>query len=185
MTDEEITELLFVRQEPVRAELAMVFAADCEEDMARRTRRGVALYRQGYVPRLLLTGGGVLARVRPEAKRLAEIARELGVPDVDLLVEDRSSNTFQNVQCSRALLEEHGLLDKLGTVLLVSSEWHMRRVLLTMKRFFPARLRLICCPTTEGCSRHSWAKSPSCRQAVLRELVLLEMFRETGAISWP
>ena len=94
----------------------------------------------------------------------------------------RSGNTFQNVQFSRALVEERGLLDELGTVLLVSSEWHMRRVLWTMKRFFPARLRLVCCPTTDGCSRATWAKSPSCRQVVLSELLLLQTLRETGAI---
>ena len=52
MTDDEITELLFVRQEPVPAELAMVFAADNEDDMARRTRRGVELYQAGYAPRM-------------------------------------------------------------------------------------------------------------------------------------
>jgi uncharacterized SAM-binding protein YcdF (DUF218 family) len=28
---------------------------------------------------------------------MAEIARELGVPTSDLLVEDRSTNTFENV----------------------------------------------------------------------------------------
>ena len=104
------------------------------------------------------------------------------LPEADLLVEDRSSNTFQNVELSRAILEQRGLLDGLGTVLLVSSEWHMRRVLLTMARFFPARLRLVCCPTTEDCSRATWAKSPPCRQIVLRELLLLETLRQVGAI---
>ena len=157
MTDDEITQLLFVRQEPVAADLAMVFAAAREDDLIRRTRRGVQLFRDGYVPRLLVTGGGVLARIDPEAKRMAEVAREHGVPESALLVEDESSNTFENVELSRALLEQQGLLDDLGTVLLVSSEWHMRRVLYTMRRFFPARLRLVCCPATEGCLRATWA----------------------------
>ena len=182
MTDEEITELLFVCEEPVRAELAMVFAADSEEDMLRRTERAVELYRDGYARRLLVTGGGVLARKRPEAKQMARIARELGVPDSDLLVEDRSANTFHNVRFSLALLEERGLLKELRTVLLVSSQWHMRRVLLTMRAYFPAQLRLVCCPTTRGCTRRTWTRSDACRQMVLRELELLVAFRESGAI---
>ena len=67
MTDDQISELLFVREEPVRGDLAMVFGAANELDMIRRTRRGVQLYQQGYVSRLLVTGGGTLAMVRPEA----------------------------------------------------------------------------------------------------------------------
>ena len=182
MTDEQITELLFLREDPVSAELAMVFAAANEEDLERRTRRGVELYREGFVPRLLVTGGGVLARKCPEAKQMAEIARRLGVPDCDLLVESRSSNTFDNVRFSRALLEAKGLLDGLSTVLLVSSEWHMRRVLLTTKAYFPSQVRLLCCPTTEGCNRQNWTTSAAYRNEVLQELCLLEALEETGAI---
>jgi len=185
MTDEDIAELVFVREDPVAADLAMVFAAANEVDLARRTRRGVSLYHDGYVPRLLLTGGGVLACACPEARRMAEIARELKVPDPDLLVEDTSSNTFDNVRFSIALLREYGVLDELATVILVSSEWHMRRVLLTSKRFFPSSVRFVCCPTTEGCNRANWTESETCRGEVTDEALLLEAFLETGAISDP
>ena len=182
MTDDEITQLLFMREEPVSADLAMVFAAGREDELARRTRCGVQLYQDAYVPKLLVTGGGVLARRCPEAQRMAEIALEQGVPEVDLLVEDRSSNTFENVTFSLATLEERGLLAKLGTVILVSSEWHMRRVLLTTQKFFPAGLRFVCCPTLEGCTRENWTMSGACRREVDGELLLLETFRGTGAI---
>ena len=182
MTDDEITELLFVREEPVPADLAMVFAAACELGMDRRIRRGVRLYQAGHVPRLLVTGGGVLARKDPEARRMADIAREYGVPDADLLVEDCSSNTFENVEFSRRLLGADGLLNELKTIILVSSEWHMRRVLLTMKAYFSSELRLVCCPTYEGCNRDNWFLSDACRETVLQELLLLEALRETGAI---
>jgi uncharacterized SAM-binding protein YcdF (DUF218 family) len=182
MTDDEIAELVFVREDPVAADLAMVFAAANEKDLARRTRRGVSLYRDGFVPRLLLAGGGVLARACPEAKRMVEIARELEVPDTDLLVEDNSGNTFDNVRFSVALLRECGLLDKLTTVILVSSEWHMRRVLLTSKMFFPPSMRFVCCPTPQGCNRANWAASEACRRVVTEEALLLNAFLESGAL---
>ena len=182
MTDEEITKLLFCCDEPCSADLAMVFGAANELDLARRTKRGVELYRSGFVPRLLVTGGGVLARTRPEAKRMAEIARELGVPAPDLLVEDRSANTFENVNFSIALLDNHGLLEHLASVILVSSEWHMRRVLLTVQASFSRPIRFICCPTREGCNRQNWTDSEVCRNEVLNEALLLEAFLETGAL---
>ncbi len=182
MTDDEITELLFVREEPVRADLAMVFGAANEEDLARRTHQGVRLYREGYVPRLLVTGGGVLARAWPEAARMADLARQLGVPEPDLLVESRSNTTFANARYSLDLLRERGLLDELATVLLVSSEWHMRRVLLTGQVTFPQGIRFVCCPTPEGCTRETWAALDVCRREVFQELELLLGFREAGVL---
>ena len=62
MTDDEITQLLFVSADPVPADLAMVFVAANQVDLARRTARGVELYRTGHVPRLLVTGGGEIGR---------------------------------------------------------------------------------------------------------------------------
>ena len=182
LTDEQISELLFVSEEPAAADLAMVFAAACEQQMQQRTLRGVELWRQGYVPRVLVTGGGVLARRNPEAKRMAQIAREAGMPEECLLVEDQSSNTMENAKLSRELLERAGLLDSLQTGLLVSSEWHMARVLWTVKKFFPSTIHFLCCPTLEGCNRSNWTKSDECRQIVMDEAVLYTTFKSVSAI---
>jgi vancomycin permeability regulator SanA len=182
MSDDEIARSVFVREEPVPADLAMVFADADEVGMIRRTKRGVALYRQEYVPRLLVTGGGVLARKDPEAKRMAQISCDLGVPAKDLLVEDQSANTFDNVRFSLQLLKDRELLDVLGVILLVSAEWHMRRVLLTMKKYFPATIRLVCCPTLEGFNRDNWTESDEGRRSVMNEAELLAAFQMTGAL---
>jgi hypothetical protein len=182
MTDDEITELLFVREDPVPADLAMVFGAANEEDLARRTRHGVRLYREGSVPRLLVAGGGVLAALRPEAARMADLARRLGVPEPDLLIEARSNTTFANARYSLDLLRQRGLLEGLATMLLVSSEWHMQRVLLTVGVTFPRGIRFVCCPTPEGCIRENWTASEGCRGEVMQELELLSSYREAGLL---
>jgi len=182
VTDDEITDLLFIREEPARADLAMVFGAAREDESARRTRRGVQLYQEGLVPKLLVTGGGMLAMTNPEALRMADLARQLGVFEMDLLVEPRSSTTFANVHLSLALLREVGLADGISTVILISSEWHMRRVLLTAKSAFPVGWRFVCCPPVEGCTRENWTTSEEYRQEVHQELVLLKTFQEAGLI---
>ncbi len=78
----------------------------------------------------------MLARRSPASQLMAEIAREAGLPDGCLLVEDQSSNTMENAKLSAELLEREGLLRTQKAVLLVSSEWHMARVLWTVKKFF-------------------------------------------------
>jgi vancomycin permeability regulator SanA len=142
----------------------------------------VELFKAGFAPKLLVTGGGVLAGYRPEARRMADIALKTGISAADLLVEDRSANTFENVQFTCELLQRHGLLEKLKTVLLVSSEWHMQRVRLTARKFMPAKIRFLCCPTLDGCNRRNWTNSEVCRSEVENEAVLIETFLETGAL---
>ena len=51
----------------------------------------------------------------------------------------------------------------LALVILVSSEWHMRRVLLTAQAGFPQSVRFVCCPTCEGCDRPNWTESEAIR----------------------
>ena len=71
VTDDEITDLLFVREEPIAADLAMVFGAANEIDLARRTHRGVQLYHDRFVSKLVVTGAG-----HPKAKRMADALAE-------------------------------------------------------------------------------------------------------------
>lgn len=183
MMDEEISQFVFLSEPPVIADLGMVFGAANETDLLRRARHGAELYRSGYIAKLMVTGGGVLAEHDPESKRMAAIAREHGVPDDDLIVEDRSSNTFENAQFSAAILQERGLLDKISSIILISSEWHMRRVLWTARRYFPANIRFLCCPVMEGCTRNTWMHSEACREQVLGEALLLTTFLRSGALE--
>jgi uncharacterized SAM-binding protein YcdF (DUF218 family) len=183
MTDEEVSKLVFLREQPVAADLAIIFADATEAGMLQRVRRGVEVYQSGLVPKLMVTGGRVLARNLPEAKRMVQIAKELGVPASDLIVEDRSGFTHENAQNSAAMLEDLGLLEQLKVVLLVSSEWHMRRVLLTTRRFFPEGIHFVCCPTLEGCNRDNWTTSEACRKSVSDEALLLSAFLESGALK--
>ena len=185
MTDEEITALVFAREEPICADLAIVFGAANEDELVERVQHAVGLYRDGYAPKLLLTGGGVLAQSRPEAKRMSQVARELGVRDSDLLIEDRSCNTFENVQYSKSVLQAGELFARLSTVLLVTSEWHMRRVSLTTRKYFGESIRLVCCPTLKGCNRDNWTESKSYRRFVSDEALLLLTLLEVGGLPSP
>lgn len=76
-------------------------------------RRAAELYHQGYAPRILFTGG--LGRnttklfTQPEALRFAQVAMECGVPEKAILLEDKSRNTRENIEFTRALLESRNI----------------------------------------------------------------------------
>ena len=75
-------------------------------------RRAAELYHQGYADKILFTGGlgrntlGMLPE--PEAVRFAKVAMECGVPESALILEDKSTNTAENIRFT------HDLLCKLG-----------------------------------------------------------------------
>jgi uncharacterized SAM-binding protein YcdF (DUF218 family) len=170
---------LFLRDVPERAELALVFGHADPEVSGRRARHAARLYREGFVPRLLLSGGPTASHAS-EAALMAMVARESGVPEEKLLLEETSSNTFENAARSFLLLREKGLLEEITTLLLVSCPWYMRRVFLVTRQTFPAGIRLLACPQEEACTEATWQNFRDCRKCVAAELRLLERFTRAG-----
>ena len=102
-------------------------------------RRAAELYHQGYAPKVLFTGGlgrnteGLLPE--PEAVRFARVAMECGVPEQDILLEDRSTNTAENILFTRKLLEERDIPH--GSVLGVHQPFMERRIQAAMGIYWP------------------------------------------------
>ena len=100
---------LGMHQEPVKADLIVGFG-NFNTDIARRAAE---LYHQGYAPKILFTGG--LGRntkkllPEPEAVRFAKVAMECGVPEADIILEDKSENTKDNIVFTRELLQSRGI----------------------------------------------------------------------------
>lgn len=91
----------------------------CSLDL-RVARRAAQLFLAGYGRHLIFSGGsGILTADRPafrddaEAVVFARVAVDMGVPRDKIIVEDKSTNTGENVRFTFALLQERGLL---GTV---------------------------------------------------------------------
>ena len=78
--------------------------------------RAAELYRAGYADKVLFSGG--LGRNTlglqsvTEAERFAEAAVRHGVPETDILIENRSTNTAENIAFTRRTLEENGIAAK-------------------------------------------------------------------------
>ena len=102
-------------------------------------RRAAGLYLQEYAPKVLFTGGlgrnteGLLPE--PEAVRFAKVAMECGVPEKDILIEDKSTNTKENIEFTRQLLEEAGVPH--GHILGVHQPFMERRITAAMGVYWP------------------------------------------------
>ena len=105
-------------------------------DIARRTAE---LYHEGYAPKVLFTGGlgrnteGLLPE--PEAIRFARVAMDCGVPEEDILIEDKSANTKENIEFTRSLLRQRGIPS--AHILGVHQPFMERRITAAMGVYWP------------------------------------------------
>jgi uncharacterized SAM-binding protein YcdF (DUF218 family) len=103
------------------------------------------LYQQGLFPTLVFTGANsptTAARFpRGEAVHYREHAIQLGVPDSDVVVEPRATNTGQNIAFTRELLA--GTAESVESDLLISKPYMERRAFATCQKVWPD-VRVIC-----------------------------------------
>jgi uncharacterized SAM-binding protein YcdF (DUF218 family) len=103
--------------------------------LAARLDRAAALHRAGTAagrpPLLVLSGGAPAGGGPTEAAAMAAHLGRLGVPARDLVLEDRSTTTEENLRHSAALLAGRGLP---APALVVTSDFHVRRVAALARR---------------------------------------------------
>ncbi len=179
MSLRDITEFLFLEDEPEPSDLIFVFGGRHHE----RGERAAELYLKGMAPLVFITGGDKRAVGVPEALTLREAAIAAGVPEERILVETRAGNTVENVAFGLKFLEDRGLLGTLKSVILVSAPVHMRRAKLVFQSHFPAYVRILCCPDRrKDVNRTNWWQSEEGRRIVFRELEKVRNWARSGRL---
>lgn len=102
-------------------------------------RRAAALYRAGFAPWVVFSGGlgrntAGLWRAS-EAERFAAIAMEEGVPESAILLESRSANSAENLLFTRRLLARRGI--PAGKILAVHKPYMERRLWAAAQVYWP------------------------------------------------
>ena len=119
----------------------------CSHDKAVATR-GAQLFLEGWAPLLIFSGGlGSITRhlwQEPEADQFAKIAVELGVPKEKMLIENRSTNTGENVLLTKQLLAEHHIAPR--KFIVVQKPYMERRAYATFKKLWPGTELVVTSP---------------------------------------
>ena len=114
----------------------------------RVAERAARLFLDGWAPLLIFSGGlGNLTRGlwdQPEAERFAEVAVRMGVLQEKILIENRSTNTGENIRFTRELLEKRKLDPQ--KFLLVQKPYMERRTYATFKKVWPEKQIVVTSP---------------------------------------
>ena len=129
-----------------------IIPADCILTLgshdSRVALRAAELYHEGMASLLIFSGG--LGRLtagmwnETEASLFARIAMDAGVPAKDILIEDRSTNTGENILFTQELLIEKGLQPT--SFIVVQKPYMERRSYATFKKHWPEKQLVVTSP---------------------------------------
>lgn len=101
--------------------------------------RAAELYLNGYAPLLIMSGGlGNFTKdlwTEKEADKFANRAMQMGVPKDAILIENQSTNTGENIQFVRQLLNTKGI--RIQSLILVQKPYMERRSYATISKQWP------------------------------------------------
>jgi uncharacterized SAM-binding protein YcdF (DUF218 family) len=114
----------------------------------RVAKRGAELWLEGWAQLLIFSGGlGRLTKemwTETEAELFARIAKEMGVPSTSILIENKSTNTGENILFTDRLLQAKKLNPK--SFIVVQKPYMERRSFATFKKHWPDKELIVTSP---------------------------------------
>jgi uncharacterized SAM-binding protein YcdF (DUF218 family) len=95
-------------------------------DTSARVKEAIALYKNGWAPRILFSGAAEDKTGPSNAQVMAQMAVDQGVPTNSVLMETMSETTQQNAKNAQAIFTQYAV----RSAIVVSSPYHMRRTAL-------------------------------------------------------
>lgn len=102
-------------------------------------KKAAELFLLNYAPLIVFTGG--FGRLTPkewkisEAKTFFNIATSMDVPSEKIILEEKSTTTWENIEFTRELLNKRGIIPK--KMIVIVSPYLQRRTFLTFKKKWP------------------------------------------------
>ena len=101
-------------------------------DCGDRLSYAIQLYNKGIIKKILVSGGNgqLISEGYLEADWSKKFLLEVGIPKEDILIENKSRNTYENAKYTSKLLG-----DNTENLLLITSAWHMKRSNFCFRKF--------------------------------------------------
>lgn len=137
LNDEDIQEIVYsdIEDSGKNTIYGIVFG----NSMLIKERVGTAVdaYTSGRISKIIFCGGnnGISNQnndIIPEAIKMKNLAVEMGVNNQDILIDDTSNNSFENVENAFKLIGKEA-----DTIAIITSEFHLKRCMAIIRKKFP------------------------------------------------
>lgn len=164
LTNKIIDRLLFEGLEDTGENIDCIIVLGSVKATKYRVPVAVNAYNAGRANKIMLCGGAL--RDFPEgesseAEHMRKRALELGVAAEDIIMENTSQSTVENILCALVELQRAFWLNRVKKVLLVTTTYHMRRSLAIARYLFPMHIDIVPCPADDNnTKRDNWMNTP-------------------------
>lgn len=171
LSDLQRTELLYKNLADDQKPGDCIFVPGSSKAVKYRLPKAVQLYKEGRAKKILFSGGVIWDGTDfPEAEMLANEAMKQGIPEEDILIENMSLHTKENVLASLLVLDRAFYLHHVKRLLIVTSAYHMRRTHLTLRTYMPGWIQYSLCTVDDQSTRKdNWFQNPYGRKRVENE----------------
>lgn len=190
LTDRQIEQIVFsnIADSAKTAKYGIVFGSYILQKY--RVDIATKLYEAGRVNKLILTGGkgGISNKNNEdiaEAVIMKKLLLEKGINEQDLILESNSNSTIENgINVANVL---NSISENIQELILISSEFHLKRCMAIMKKYYKENIDYILVPAKDGFTdKENWFLSErtynSGRNLVEFEAKLLIKYAKEGKI---
>ena len=160
LNDREIKKIVFsnIEDNGKSAKYGIVFGSYTLQKY--RIETAFKMYNEGRVKKLILSGGsgGISNKNNQkiaEADIMKKILLEKGINEQDLILENTSNSTIENGINVANILND--LKEDIHELMLISSEFHLKRCMAIMKKYYKEDIEYILVPAKDGFTdRENW-----------------------------
>lgn len=98
--------------------------------LKERLDRGIELYNQGFAKYIIVSGGQGPGEDITEAEAMKTYLVSKGIDENNIIMEDKSSNTMENLKNSKFIMDRKGF----NTAIIISNKYHLLRASIMAKR---------------------------------------------------
>lgn len=140
LNDKDITTIVYsnIKDNGKASKYGLVFGNSML--IKERVAKAVELYNNKRIQKVIFMGGinGVSNQnnsIIPEADKMKEIAIEAGINENDIILDNTSNNTFENIDNAMSLLKNE--IDTIKNITVITSEFHLKRCYAIIKKKYP------------------------------------------------
>ena len=182
MNYNEIYDYLFIRTPIKPADLLIVFGTTYGFD--EYIEGILKLYNKGLAKTILLTGGkDRTGSDKAESKIMLDCLKQFDLQR-DILIEDKSTNTGENLAFSIPILQKHfGKIENIRSIIGLGKDFVGRRFLMTMKKYFSYAELMFYPINVFHCDKNNWYNNYVLYQKCINEYKKIPIYLQKGFIA--